>query len=283
MSIGYIKDNDTGAPNEFSYSVNLNTIDGYTPKNNKCFCYPYTAIVLENNCGGRVILKPELFDGLTRANHNISIMYTFIVGSNPSLFAFVKNYCKLIYNFDNSISFNNFPPVPFSYELYANWYAQNKTSSAMNYITKGVGIASNIFTDNVSGMVSGSLGVLGNYAKEIDLKNRGAVMNGVPQGNEILYSGGAGIFVSQEVYKAEYIHLIDDYFTHYGYQINETKTPSLHNRKNFDYIKTQDINIVGRIPQEDMNELKSLFNNGLTIWHNPATFGDFDVDNSPIA
>ena len=153
----------------------------------------------------------------------------------------------------------------------------------MNYITKGVGIASNIFTDNVSGMVSGSLGVLGNYAKEIDLKNRGAVMNGVPQGNEILYSGGAGIFVSQEVYKAEYIHLIDDYFTHYGYQINETKTPSLHNRKNFDYIKTQDINIVGRIPQEDMNELKSLFNNGLTIWHNPATFGDFDVDNSPIA
>ena len=281
MSIGYIKDNDTGAPNEYQYSVNLNTISGYTPKNNKCFCYPYNAIILENNCGGRVVLKPELFDGLTRAQHNISILYTYIVSANPSLFAFVKNYRKIIYNFDCSIAFNNFPAIPFSYELYSNWLAHNKNAIAMNYISRDVGLFNSLLNHNAGGLVSGAIGMFSDYAGQLDLKNRGSVMNGVPQGNEILYSGGAGVFVSQETYKAEYITMVDDFFTHYGYAVNETKVPTFHKRPNFDYIKTRDINIVGDIPNEDIEELENIFNDGVTVWHNINTYGDYNVNNAP--
>lgn len=281
MSIGYIKDNDTGAPNEYSYSVNLNTISGYTPKNNKCFCYPYNAIVLENNCGGRVVLKPELCDGLTRSNHNITIMYSYIVSANPSLFAFVKNYKNVTYNFEVSIAFNNFPAIPFSYELYSNWLAQNKNAITMNYINRGVGMATSLISENASGLIGGVLGTIGDYAREIDMKNRGSVMNGIPQGNEILYSGGAGIYISQETYKTEYITMIDEFFSHYGYLVNETKVPTFHKRPNYDYLKTRDINIVGDIPNEDIEELENIFNDGVTVWHNANTYGDYNVNNAP--
>ena len=281
MSIGYIKDNDTGAPNEYSYSVNLNTINSYTPKNNKCFCYPYNKIIIENNCGGRIVLKPELFDGLNRTNHNISIMYSYIVSANPSLFAFVKNYRKIPYNFDCCIAFNNFPAIPFSYELYSNWLAQNKNAITMNYINRDISMVSSLVSENVGGIVSGAFGMLSDYAKQSDLKNRGSVMNGIPQGNEILYSGGAGIFISQEIYKIEYIVMIDEFFNHYGYLVNETKVPTFHKRPNFDYIKTRDINIVGDIPQEDIEELENIFNDGVTVWHNINTYGDYNVNNAP--
>lgn len=281
MSIGYIKDNDTGAPNEYQYSVNLNTISGYTPKNNKCFCYPYNAIVLENNCGGRVVLKPELFNGLTRADHNISIMYSFVVSANPSLFAFVKNYRNITYNFDCAIAFNNFPAIPFKYELYSNWLAQNKNAITMNYISRDIGMVSSLLNKSAGGLVSGAVGMFSDYANQLDLKNRGSVMNGVPQGNEILYSGGAGIFVSQECFKTEYISMVDDFFSHYGYLVNETKTPTFHKRPNYDYIKTRDINIVGDIPNEDIEEIENIFNDGVTIWHNANTYGDYDVNNAP--
>ena len=42
MAVGYITDiNAELARRETVVNKNLKTIDGYTPKNKKCFCYPY--------------------------------------------------------------------------------------------------------------------------------------------------------------------------------------------------------------------------------------------------
>ena len=83
--------------------------------------------------------------------------------------------------------------------------------------------------------------------------------------------------------KNEYAQRLDTYFDMYGYQTNKLKIPNLSNRPNWNYVKTLGANIIQatghNVPQEDLQEYKSLFNDGVTIWHNPATFLDYSQNN----
>lgn len=283
MNVGYITDIDNGRPPIITVNKNITTIDGYTPRNNKCYCYPYNFMVMYNNYGGSQTIKYEDFNtAQTSPNNPMEFTRYFVVGENPTINYIPVHYNGITYNYDYMVTFANFPVLPWHYDTFANWSALNSMSLISSYANQGINAITNIATGNAFGLLGNLESGLSSLASLLDKSRANDKTIGTVQGNFNIYSGSAGVYYKYVFAKAEYIHMIDDYFTHYGYQINETKTPSLHNRRNFDYIKTSDINIVGRIPQEDMNELKSLFNNGLTIWHNPATFGDYDVDNSPI-
>lgn len=65
----------------------------------------------------------------------------------------------------------------------------------------------------------------------------------------------------------------------YGYQTNEVKIPNLNNRPNWNYVKLIGANIIGNIPEIDLLEIKNLFNNGITLWHNTNTFLDYSQNN----
>ena len=65
----------------------------------------------------------------------------------------------------------------------------------------------------------------------------------------------------------------------YGYSTNTLKIPNLNNRPNWNYIKTIGINIVADIPQEDLQTIKNIFDNGVTLWHKPTTFLDYSQNN----
>lgn len=80
--------------------------------------------------------------------------------------------------------------------------------------------------------------------------------------------------------KKEYAEIIDNYFTMYGYKVNTLKIPNLKNRPNWNYVKTIDVNIIGDIPQNHLQTIKNMFNNGVTLWHNPSTFLDYSQNNS---
>ena len=79
--------------------------------------------------------------------------------------------------------------------------------------------------------------------------------------------------------KSEFAKRIDKYFDMYGYLTNSVKTPNLNNRPNWNYIKTIGINILGDIPQEDLQTIKQFFDNGITLWHNTNTFLDYSQNN----
>ena len=59
-----------------------------------------------------------------------------------------------------------------------------------------------------------------------------------------------------------------EYFKRYGYKVNGYDYINLKCRKHYNYVKTNVCNIVGaRIPHEYLDEIKSIFNNGITVWH----------------
>ena len=85
--------------------------------------------------------------------------------------------------------------------------------------------------------------------------------------------------------KEEHARVVDEYFTMFGYQTNRVKVPYVSSRPYFNYVKTIDVNIKGKdndgIPADQMERLKAVYNNGVTLWKSTATICDYSVDNSP--
>lgn len=68
----------------------------------------------------------------------------------------------------------------------------------------------------------------------------------------------------------EQITKLNDHFNMYGYNVNRWKSIGelIKNRKYFNYIQTTICNIIGNnIPYEELEEIKSIFNKGITFWH----------------
>ena len=76
--------------------------------------------------------------------------------------------------------------------------------------------------------------------------------------------------------------IIDDYFTMYGYKTNRVKVPNCFGRSNWNFVKTIGCYIQADIPQDDLQQIKEMFDAGITLWHNPATFLDYSQSNNII-
>lgn len=85
--------------------------------------------------------------------------------------------------------------------------------------------------------------------------------------------------ITRYTIKKEFAERIDKFFDMYGYLTNNVKIPNLNNRPNWNYIKTIGANIIGNIPQSDLQTLKNMFDNGITLWHNKDTFLDYSQNN----
>ena len=73
---------------------------------------------------------------------------------------------------------------------------------------------------------------------------------------------------------------IDKYFSVYGYKVNKIKVPNINSRSNWNYIKTIGANIHADIPQGDLDQIKNMFNTGITFWHTTTHFLDYSQNNS---
>ena len=76
----------------------------------------------------------------------------------------------------------------------------------------------------------------------------------------------------------EYIRVLEDYFKKYGYAYNRIETPLLRTRKSWDYIRCIDANITGNINDNSLEKIKTIFNQGVTIWHT-TDVGNYSLNN----
>lgn len=76
----------------------------------------------------------------------------------------------------------------------------------------------------------------------------------------------------------EYIRVLEDYFKKYGYAYNRIETPSLRTRNSWDYIRCIDANITGNINENSLEKIKTIFNQGVTIWHT-SDVGNYSLNN----
>lgn len=83
----------------------------------------------------------------------------------------------------------------------------------------------------------------------------------------------------------EELKIIDNYFTRFGYKVNDLKIPEFNSRLYWNYIKIVDGETIGygEIPSKAMEIINSTCRKGVTIWHNHANIGNYTLNNTIVS
>lgn len=277
-----------GGDTQYTLTRDLNTVtygnETYTIRNKKINCYPYRYVEMNDFNSQSVILKPEDMNGSTFYLHSES-------GSNPSLTLYYPSYEGQV-NFNESVSINCFPAVPYSVDFYSQYLALNKNSyeferlsnnyrSAFAVVDFGEQMSKGNVFEGTASLADDYMRRLGRNAMYSDMKNRPPATHNAPTGNARFGMNAVGFHINEWYPKKEYIKVLDEFFDFYGYNVSTVKVPQYNSRPSWNYIETKEINISGDIPQDDMQELKNIFNHGVTVWHNATHFGDYSQANAP--
>ena len=97
----------------------------------------------------------------------------------------------------------------------------------------------------------------------------------------MLIQGEGGFNLYNMTITYSYAKKIDDFFSRFGYKVNEVKTPNLNSRSKFNFIKVggMDELVTGSIPASDLETINSIFRKGVTIFHNYNDIGNYLIDN----
>lgn len=260
-------------------TINLN-FDFEVDKNNlkdiknetKLLVTPYHFYKLTNNNGNELDIN---IAGLENYNQIPIYFIPNLTPQSKELY-YIKNYYNdkngQFYNLvDNSVN-----EMPLASDKWVEYLSQNKASAtagvAVNLGASALTTAIGAMTANPLAIAGGvlSLGqsIANTLIKQEDIKK--SPDSARKLGNNATFNLARQLpslqFEEIEIGES-YKKSIFNYFYHYGYKVNDFKKPDYRSRYYFNYLKTIGVNIKSNIDSIYVNELKSMFNNGVTIWH----------------
>lgn len=289
----FIPTASTGVKQVSTTDVSRNaTLNGYTPKNNKCFTKQFNYLMITNNAGSNALFNWEDFNGTPQ----FKLLATFVQGCPTKLVP--TNYKGNDEPSGNIYALTgcDFPVVSWSSDYYLNYQAKQGwngfmqragdvadfeyTSGKDNPIQKvgefieTVGMYAGQEISAIAGTISGATA----QAERVPAQIKGNAIN-----NDFTFSVNKCKFTLYKMsVRAEVAKVIDDYFSAYGYKVATWKVPNITGRRNWNFVKLNQVNVVADIPQTDLDEIKKIFLTGITFWHNPSTFLDYSQNNSIV-
>lgn len=278
----------TAPMSDANYTINRpTTLNGYTPKNKKLLTYPFSYITIDNNAGECIVERYENF-----ANSGIPSYYMAgSLGQGCSIKLTPVGYkgqASNAENFQEGIPAMKYPVCGWASDYYTNWLTQNAVNIPLTIAgavgSAGLAVATGGTSLAVTGGALLSAGAqIGNLLSE---QYKASLVPDQAHGNvncsDVNVAWNQCYSVKCMSIKYEYAKIIDDYMTMYGYKVNELKLPNITGRRNWNYVKTIGCYIEADIPQEDLQIIKNMFDNGVTFWHNASTFADYSQNNDII-
>ena len=172
--------------------------------------------------------------------------------------------------------------------------SQQTMVNGLQSVVSGVGgVVGGLMGDvsSLTGGINSAIGTVGNVLStqnQIALNNRNvqnSIQHAMAQANDMksipnsmismgsdvfygLVNGEYGLYMYRYGLNIEMYKKLGDYFAMYGYKQNKILTPNIRNRYYYNYIKTVGCNLKSsQIPRSHFEQLKSIFDNGVTIWH----------------
>lgn len=272
----------------FNYIWNKTTIDGYTPKNNKLFTYPYNYLFASNHCGAT---QTYAFENFSSASAEFLLEGTAY--STPVVLCSPKLYRNKPVDRDSGISYSNFPSIPWVGNSFQEMLGQHKGQLATQNISAAlngaIGVAStigNAAIGNVAGAgasaVSTVTSLLSQGGQMYDLMHKPPSTYNLGQVDSLNYINGAcGFNFSQVQVSANMARVIDDKFSAYGYATHRLKQPNTHTRPSWNFVQLSSPVIWGNAPAQFVKTYAAALENGLTFWKDGDSVGDYTQDNQP--
>ena len=259
----------------FNYPKNTSDIDGYIPKNNKLFTYPYNVLYVSNHNGSFATYRYEFSDA-----SQMEFQATGNVAPSPIVSLIPRSYKGAVVNFDEIFRLADYPLCSWTTDAFKGYLAQNAVSAPLSIASSGLAAAGTL---GGIGAAAGATAV-GTVAAPIAV---GAAVIGIAstignfveaslQSNQLKgsISGGSNTAIGIQTFafypktiRAEQARVIDDFFTKYGYKVNQVKTPNITSRTRHNYLKVQDCILKGNVPREALSVMIQNRTKGITFWH----------------
>lgn len=277
-------------------TAGVDDFDGYVPKNNKLYTYPYNFLHVDTAGANALSLRYEFF-----TYPNLIFLEVCPNVSPPVKVVLKPRQYKGISATEQtplhseSITLDNYPQCSWNMDAYKVWLSQNMTPL-------GVKTAQSVLTSAVKGGAGGAVG-----------GPAGAIVGAAAGGVSSLLSSAVNIFVDnytasiaadlckgninsgnnaiandcQNFYKARchitnnYARAVDDFFSVFGYATKRVKTPNTHARPHWTYVKTVGCVVTGSVPADDERKICNIHDSGITYWMNGSEVGNYTLDNSP--
>jgi hypothetical protein len=287
----------------------VNKYSSYQPVDeSKLLMHPYTALILDDLKGNRQVLKNEYI-----LSDDITINVSGSLGTSNKVVYTVLDYLiksdlgitdHLPSNLENSVISNNPNDLPIITDMLSAYLQGNRNSlenqkssilfnGVMGGIGGGVSGLANAGGANPLGVAGAGLGIVqgagntvlalqGMQAKKQDINNAPPSLVKMGGNTNFDYGNGlSGLFIIKKQITEEYRKKLGGFFNMFGYKVNEVKTPNFHTRQNWNYVQTSSCNITGDFNNDDLNDLKSVFDNGITFWHTDDV-GNYALENGVI-
>lgn len=270
--------------------------ENYTPVNKKLLTWPFSYFYVTNKAGQTVEYKYEDFPFETVGDYNRrTISYKKVIVPSASLsaklyFTKYKSYTDTSASGTKMYAYGiDYPKVPvcaWTTDYYTNWLTQNGVNVGTN-LALGIGGAALGVATGGLGLVAGAAGLASTIANTISEVHRASTTP--PQAHGDVNTGDfqyamqrSSISFYEMSIRPEMAAIIDKYFSAYGYKVNTIKLPNVTGRLNWNFVKTVGSAIHADIPSESCDRINRMFDNGLTLWHNPTTFRDYTQSNTIV-
>lgn len=281
--------------NESDTIGNINVVfpskigNNYVPKNNKLFTYPYCFFNLTNNSG---ITESFRYEDFAKEDNIPSIAFWVSASITPgmSMKAIPLFYKNENINYNFGIMSGKLPVCSYDSDVYLNWLRQNGLNSVFNVIGGVISTAGAIGSGSIGGAVGGISSIYNALHQHTIADMTPNQAKGNTNGGDINFSDtSCGVFTIYKMsIKDEYAKIIDDYFSRYGYRINEVKMANITGRNIFNYIEIGHGESIGysegniSVPTEYMEIINNACQNGITIWHSHGNIGNYNLSNNII-
>lgn len=281
--------------------VSGNLVNQFTPKNKKLYTYPYNFLYVTNGQGNSAEYRYEFFD-----SSSAPFILCGDFSPNPTFWLYPKFYkgsnaggtaLDTTGNYNEGISIGGWGQIPYVTDSYKAWLAQSGSSLITNALSSTMsGFMSGGAVGAAAGFVgSAGSGVIDRTVKSsIESFNPTAAMPKQAHGSfspmSQLAIGVLDFWFYPMHITEEYAHIIDEYFTRFGYACHRVKAPNISGRPHWNYVKTVGCSITSSrdsankrgIPAEAEREICAAFDAGITFWKDPDIIGQYTADNSPI-
>ena len=263
-------------------SKNIGSIDGYTPKNNKLFTYPYNILRVDDNNGKTQDYKYEYF-----TNDTMSFEFKCCILPSPVVVGYPLSYKGMSVYYQDRIITENFPICSWSTDSFQQWFAANRAVINLETVKKSVDYV--METDKNGFNFLETTGKLMSYSYDVLKSAINADQKpNLVSGNTSSSNLNAAISRQRIDFYALSINsqvakVIDDYFNRYGYAIKRNMIPNRCARPYWTYLKTIGCTLSGSVPADDISKICSIYDHGITFWSNGSIVGDYLLDNRPIS
>lgn len=275
-------------------------LDGYVPRNNKLYTYPYMYAEVGDYNGATTDFRFE-FAGTD------GIILDIDSPASPEGAAYVtaRAYNGLEAHQKSALPFvaNVANKVPWVYSAYQNWGAQNAVTNQLSVMggvmnatfgmipgmSKAAGaLGGGKRSDLGKGLYQAGEGGSGGIEQVLGVVATNDRMSKVPNtamgntnGNAKLQNGYQGFYYSTKTLRYEFAQIADNFLTMYGYAVDRLKVPNRTGRRNWNYVKCANCDFHGRVPASHMALINQIYQSGITFWHT-SDIGNYSLDNSIV-